>query len=136
MAFQTRVDTEAMSPGLARKYVRGDKERRMAMAMPEAGSSVNDFADCRSTMGKNRARTVEGAAAAARNMHNVDPAEREAMRAKYDAWWAEQMAKPARAKTPPQPKRKSKGKKGKGKKGKKAGGSLTQKKRKSFFSLF
>jgi hypothetical protein len=85
---------------------------------------------------KNRARTVEGAAEAARNMHKVDPAEREAMRAQYDAWWAEQMVRPARAKTPSPPKGKKGKSASKSKTGKKSGGRFTQKKRKPMFALF
>jgi hypothetical protein len=69
-------------------------------------------------------------------MHTVDPAQREAMRAQYDVWWAEQMARPARAKTPSPPKSKKGKSASKGKKGKKSGGRFTQKRGKSMFALF
>ena len=137
-----RQDTEGMTTSEARAYVkkRAPEVERLRKKMHDdlvaaQAETKRHLEERRKNAYKNRARTVEGAAEAARNMHKVDPAEREAMRAQYDAWWAEQMARPARAKTPS-----PKGKKGKsaskGKKGKKSGGRFTQKKRKSMFALF
>lgn len=140
-----RQDTQGMTSREANAYVKmmnaiREKKNEDAARQPKTKSQS------KGTLGNkyaHRARTVEGAAEASRNMHNVDPAEREAMRAQYDAEWTKKMARPARAKTqsPPKGTGKSEYKKGgknksKSKTGKKSGGRFTQKRGKSMFTLF
>jgi hypothetical protein len=140
-------DTEGMTASEARAYVKKRApaaealRRNMHDELVAAEAETKRHLDeTRRSAHRHRSISVAAAAEASRNMHKVDPAERDAMRAEYNAWYAQQMAMPnPRQKTPSPAKatarRRRKGK-GKGKKGKKAGGRFTQKRRKSVFSLF